>query len=191
MISLFDCSLFLSLKYDSVFWNILNTSITPFEFFMIKDFWFDYKSNKFLPINTVYHCLLLYGSVYSYSHIDNETLRFCYDRDKFPCQRLSGLVQIMVQPQMPIQTITRHVTEIKKTHYNTDGDIGNWLRRARIEKRFSGCLVRELWSILGCLQQPRRSLRSVRTFGPDSLVISSISLSDQNHFHLSNFVYRD
>ena len=26
---------------------------------------------------------------------------------------------------------------------------------------------------------------------PDSLVISSISLCDQNYFHLSNFVYRD
>jgi len=26
---------------------------------------------------------------------------------------------------------------------------------------------------------------------PDSLVISSISLCDQNYFHLSNFLYRD
>jgi hypothetical protein len=33
------------LKYDSVFWNILNTSITPFELSIIKGFWFDHKGN--------------------------------------------------------------------------------------------------------------------------------------------------
>jgi len=30
---------------------------------MTKDFWFDYKGNKFLTINTVYYCLLLHSSV--------------------------------------------------------------------------------------------------------------------------------
>jgi len=50
MTSLLDSSLVLSLKYDSVFWNILNTSINPVELFMIKEFWFDHKGNKFLLI---------------------------------------------------------------------------------------------------------------------------------------------
>ena len=76
---------------------------------MIKDFWFDYKGNKFPVNDTVYYCLLLYDGVYRNIYIDNETSGFCHYRDKFPYQRLSGLVQIVDQPQAPIQTFTRHV----------------------------------------------------------------------------------